>query len=113
MKTLPDSISLQKTSAGVTLELFVSADVEYFKGHFNAQAILPGVALVDWAVRLGKQHLEIKRDFIEMKKVKFHEFVKPNSKIELILNYRDDKKELSYRYHSKELTYASGKIIFG
>jgi 3-hydroxymyristoyl/3-hydroxydecanoyl-(acyl carrier protein) dehydratase len=113
MKTLPDIRSRQNTSDGIILELFVSEDVEYFKGHFDTQAILPGVALTDWATRLGIRYFEINGDFIEMKRIKFHEFVTPNSTIELILNYRAEKKELTYRYRAGELNHASGKIIFG
>ena len=45
-QSAPDAASLH-------LQLLISADLACFAGHFPSIAIVPGVAQVDWVVRLA------------------------------------------------------------
>ncbi|AEI35607.1 MULTISPECIES: ApeI family dehydratase [Francisella] len=68
--------------------VLVSAQVlhecDFFKGHFQEQAILPGIAQVDFVINLASQIFDInKLSFGNIPQVKFKKVILPNDDIEI------------------------------
>lgn len=93
------------------IALHVPADLAYFEGHFPGLPLVPGVVLVDWAVKLAASafalELEAARDF----QVKFQRPILPGS--DLILSMKRSADRLSFEYRNGTEIVSSGKIVLG
>ncbi|MET3107101.1 acyl-coenzyme A synthetase/AMP-(fatty) acid ligase [Oxalobacteraceae bacterium GrIS 2.11] len=86
--------------------------LHYFVGHFENAPVLPGVAQVHWAIRIGREIFDVPDAFHAMHGLKFHHVVFPNEQTRLKLNYDAHKKCLSFSYTSASKQHSSGKIFF-
>lgn len=112
----PTIRKINKTPHETVLTLFIPADLHYFNGHFNNKPVLPGVVQIDWAVFFGQQYFNISGKFNSMEAVKFHEFIGPDSEVELTLSYSADKNaikgKLYFQYKSAQARHSAGRIVF-
>lgn len=109
-------ISEQRISAGenqLCLHLRVSADLEWFRGHFPSQPLLPGVAQLDWVMAYGASLAPDMR-FCAIDSVKFQRPVLPGSLLELTLCWDCARSVLSFSYvllaGEERLAVSCGKI---
>lgn len=96
----------------IELRLLVAADLEYFKGHFPEQAVLPGVTQLDWAVRLGCQHFGYSEAVANLEVLKFQQLILPGQEVTLSISNNAAKGKLTFAYSDGEHRYASGRIAF-
>lgn len=96
----------------IELRLLVAADLEYFKGHFPEQAVLPGVTQLDWAVRLGCQHFGYCEAVANIEVLKFQHLILPGQEVTLSISNNAAKGKLSFAYSDGDNRYASGRINF-
>lgn len=96
----------------VRLALDVDAGLAVFDGHFPEAPILPGVALLDWANRLGRDAFGLRGDFAGMDAVKFQHLVRPGMQLDVELTWRADKGQLGFRFSSDTGVHASGRLRF-
>ncbi|NDL65627.1 ApeI family dehydratase [Acerihabitans arboris] len=119
---LPTEIS-RRTLAGSQAELLLQLDpaLFWFRGHFPAQPILPGVAQVDWALHYFRELLALEPQapdarFSGIESVKFQRPVKPGQTLRLHLEWQAPRRLLTFRYTlcnlnlTDEPTVSSGKI---
>lgn len=114
---LPTEIS-RRMLDGEQAELLLRLDpaLFWFRGHFPAQPILPGVAQVDWALRYCRELLGLDERFSGIENVKFQRPVKPGQTLRLHLEWHAPRRLLFFRYtlydptHPAEPTVSSGKI---
>lgn len=115
-EALPHIRAETHTDAGVTLRLFVPADLSLFSGHFPGFPLLPGVAQIHWAAQLGAAHFPIgggtSGGFSRLLNIKFQKPVLPDSELDLALNWDAARRQLAFSYHSAAGCHASGKIEF-
>lgn len=97
---------------GITLQLFVPADLSLFGGHFPGFPLLPGVAQIDWAARLGIARFAIGDRFSRLLNIKFPKPVRPDSELSLTLAWDAARRHLTFSYSSPLGCHASGKIEF-
>ena len=97
-------------SAELVLDMLKSLDC--FNGHFDDFPVVPGVALIEWAISAAKDHLLKDCAFIGMSQVKFQKFIKPNQVIRLKLETKPESMNLKYQYHDAETIYSSGILKF-
>jgi 3-hydroxymyristoyl/3-hydroxydecanoyl-(acyl carrier protein) dehydratase len=83
-----------------------------FEGHFDDFPIVPGVALIEWAMRAAESHLLKNHIFIGMSQIKFQKFIRPNQVIRLRLDFNPDSMNLKYQYQSAGIIYSSGILKF-
>ncbi|MES1989217.1 MAG: 3-hydroxyacyl-ACP dehydratase [Pseudomonadota bacterium] len=97
----------------VRLDLQIPVELAYFPGHFPNLPVLPGVVQIDWAVRYARQHLALSGYFTALENIKFQSLVLPDARLELLLTWDEQKKQLEFLYATSERKYSSGRIAFG
>lgn len=112
--TRPEILSTQAESAQKTrLRLRLPADLLYFKGHFPAAPILPGVVQIDWAIRFGLEFFPLNGEFKGMEALKFQQVLQPGEEPELELEFKPEKNSVFFRYVSPRGRHSSGLLLFG
>lgn len=93
------------------LSLHVPRDLAYFDGHFPTFPLVPGVALIDWAVNLGVRALALELDAARQFQVKFLHPVYPGDDLVLLMVRSKDR--LTFEYRVDEQIVSVGKITLG
>ncbi|KFN42936.1 AMP-binding protein [Arenimonas oryziterrae] len=101
-----------RTANTVSLNLDVDAELAVFDGHFPITPVLPGVALLDWAIRLGREAFALQRQFARMDVLKFQLLVRPGTRLNLQLDWQENHGALAFRYTSELGAHASGRVLF-
>lgn len=96
----------------VEFRLLVTAELEYFNGHFPEHAVLPGVTQLDWAVRLGCQYFGYSEAVANLEVLKFQQLILPGQEVSLSISNNAAKGKLTFAYRDGESRYASGRITF-
>ena len=73
---------------------------------------VPGVALIEWAVRAAEVHLVKNHIFSGMSQIKFQKFIKPNQIIRLSLDLNTESMNIKFKYHNVGIVYSSGILKF-
>lgn len=102
---------LEKTENSVILEFSVPKTSPYFDGHFPGFSILPAVAQVELIIRSASEYLATGINILEMRRIKFTKFIRPNISLSLRLEKKD--KTLSFKIFAsgEEEVYSSGLIL--
>jgi 3-hydroxymyristoyl/3-hydroxydecanoyl-(acyl carrier protein) dehydratase len=109
---MPDARWQERTPERARLELDVSPDLAAFEGHFPQAAVLPGVALLDWAVRLGREAFGLHGGVLRMEAVKFQHLVRPGACLQVELDWQPAAAQLGFRFVSGQGVHASGRLRF-
>lgn len=99
-----------ENSAELVLDMLKS--LACFNGHFDDFPVVPGVALIEWAIRAAESNLLKDHIFIGMSQIKFQKFIQPNQVIRLRLDFNSESMNLKYQYHSTGIIYSSGILKF-
>lgn len=108
---LPKVEAVRRDESGVTLTLAMDPQLAVFDGHFDEVKILAGVAQVDFAVRLGRAHFTLPREFSRLEVIKFQRVIQPGDVVDLKLTWDEKKKKLYFTYTSPKGVHASGRIL--
>jgi acyl-coenzyme A synthetase/AMP-(fatty) acid ligase len=95
---------------GAEFDLFISADLACFDGHFPRMPIVPGVVQIDWAVKLAARHLNFPIDSAQVFRVKFRRVTFPNTVVTLSLRHTGPWRRLNFQYSSGVEVLSSGSI---
>ena len=108
----PIMVSCQAQDNSVELVLDMLKSLDCFNGHFEDFPVVPGVALIDWAMQTAKKYLVKDHHFIGMSQIKFQKFIKPNQIVRLKLDLNPASMNLKYQYYSADTIYSSGTLKF-
>lgn len=100
----------RKLDDGVELDLLLPADLFYFKGHFPGSPILPGVAQIDWAVKLADHHLGTGIGSAQNFRTKFRRIIGPDHEVTLALRVPKGKAQLNFEYRDADDLLSSGTV---
>jgi acyl-CoA synthetase (AMP-forming)/AMP-acid ligase II len=103
---------LHREAAAAGLAVTAEAELVVFDGHFRDAPIVPGVALVDWAIGWGREAFAIAPGFARMEAMKFQRVVTPGTELGLSLTWQAGDGVLGFRYESAQGAHASGRIVF-
>ncbi len=111
--SLPSSRILQRTEDSAQLELKVNKDLVVFDGHFSQHAaVVPGVALIDWAIKHGRGLFPLPPRFVRIEALKFQQVIRPDTDVKLDIQWNETKGMLVFRYESIHGAHANGRILF-
>lgn len=111
--SLPPTKQLQRNTDSAQLLLDIHKDLIVFDGHFSQHAaVVPGVALIDWAIKHGRSLFSFDLRFLRIEALKFQQVIRPGSDINLDLQWNAVKGALMFRYESEQGMHANGRIIF-
>jgi acyl-coenzyme A synthetase/AMP-(fatty) acid ligase len=108
--TEPEIRVVRTLTDGAEFDLFISADLAYFDGHFPQKPIVPGVALIDWAVKLAARHLNFPIESAQAFRVKFSRIASPNTTVTLSLRHTGPWRRLNFQYSSGTEILSVGSI---
>ncbi|MGJ0623845.1 ApeI family dehydratase [Xenorhabdus bovienii] len=98
------------------VHLYLDPALDWFRGHFPIQPILPGVAQIDWVMHYAQTLLAPGWSFSSIEMVKFQLPLQPGNRLQLNMIWTEEKSLLIFHYgvenpNSGELHPASqGKI---
>jgi len=107
-------IVVSRRAGGLALELVLdmSKTLACFNGHFDGFPVVPGVALIEWAIKYSQEILGASLGFIGMSQVKFQGFIKPNQIVRLKLDFDPETMNLKFKYHKGDTIFSSGILKF-
>ena len=107
----PRAAWLLREARHAVIELDITPELLAFDGHFPQVPILPGVAQLDWAIRLGREAFSLPPHVLRMEALKFQRVVRPGLVVRLELDWLPEKSALVFRYASEQGPHASGRAI--
>ncbi len=93
-----------------TVTMMAIPELAAFEGHFPQAPILPGVVLVDWAVRLGREAFGLSGGLLRMEALKFQQLVRPGTELTAELAWAPHR--LDFRFTSAHGVHAGGRLRF-
>ncbi|TDR30749.1 AMP-binding enzyme [Hydromonas duriensis] len=113
MVKYPKIINITHSNLHSNLELEIPQELQYFKGHFKDEPILPGIAQLDWAVEYAKIEFDLHHANVNaIKLLKFSQIIKPKQVINLMLSHNPTKMSTNFSYESNTGRHASGVIVW-
>jgi 3-hydroxymyristoyl/3-hydroxydecanoyl-(acyl carrier protein) dehydratase len=95
---------------GAELTLHIDRGIACTEGHFPEVAVVPGIAQIDWAIRLAADYLAVEGDFSGMDVIKFQQLMLPGIDCQLMLKWLAQKQQLQFRFSHHDAVYSSGRI---
>lgn len=89
----------------------IPLDLAHFSGHFATTPVVPGVALIGWAMMLATQDLHAELCFGGMEAIKFQRLLRPGDKVQLRLRWDTTRDKLYFDYTTADTPCASGRIV--
>jgi 3-hydroxymyristoyl/3-hydroxydecanoyl-(acyl carrier protein) dehydratase len=112
---MPEPAWLGREHGKASATLLATAELAAFEGHFPLAAILPGVVMIDWAVRLGREAFDLTGDLQCMEALKFQQLVRPGMLLTADLEWTMLERGvgvLGFRFTSAQGAHASGRLRF-
>jgi len=107
----PDIISESIALNRAEFELRVPGELLYLQGHFPAEPVLPGVVQVHWAIELGADRLHFEPRFAGLEVLKFHRIIRPETRVDLALEWIESSRKLKFSYSSAEGIHSQGRVL--
>ena len=107
---MPPPLWLRRDAHGASATLTATAELAAFEGHFPQAPILPGVVLLDWAVRLGRDAFGLSFDVQRVEALKFQQLVRPGTELTVDLALVPGR--LDFRFTSAHGVHAAGRLRF-
>jgi len=109
---LPEVIATRFEDNNIILQCRIPAKLIYLDGHFESNAILPGVVQVHWAAHYGKELVPDTSVFHRIEALKFQQLLLPEQLFVLTLRFDTDKQKLVFSYDSEQGTHSSGRLCY-
>ncbi|MFC4274478.1 AMP-binding protein [Achromobacter aloeverae] len=99
------------TPAARRYVLDVPLDLRQFDGHFAATPVVPGVAQIDWAMKLARRDLSPSLAFRGVDALKFQRLIRPGDRIDLSLRWEPARGRLYFEFRGDGQPCSSGRIL--
>jgi 3-hydroxymyristoyl/3-hydroxydecanoyl-(acyl carrier protein) dehydratase len=109
--TRPEVLDVVAGPTALKLKLYVPATLQWFRGHFPEQPILPGVVQLAWAMGFARERFALDPAVEKIVELKFLRVIRPGAELELELAWSAGERELGFRFRQRESTCSSGRFI--
>jgi 3-hydroxymyristoyl/3-hydroxydecanoyl-(acyl carrier protein) dehydratase len=109
--TLPEILNATRTPHAATLELAVPPRLRYFRGHFPARPMLPGVVQLGWAIGLAREQFGIGAAVEQLAELKFSRVITPGARLQLELEWSAEQRCLSFRFSERDVVCSRGQVL--
>ncbi|HEX5419314.1 MAG TPA: AMP-binding protein, partial [Gammaproteobacteria bacterium] len=110
--TLPEIVADSADGLTRTVDLRISEQLRWFRGHFPNVPVLPGVVQIDWAAHFGAPLTRDAGRFERLQRVKFNHAMQPGVDVRLALRYDADKRSLSFAFSNDERMFSEGRFVY-
>lgn len=112
MQLQPERLGSPEILAADTVEwsLRIPEDLYFFQGHFPQAAIVPGVALTQWAIQFAAEQFQRAAKIDALSTLKFQQVLRPGEEVVLEIRDQPDKGSTQFRYYRGDIAHASGRI---
>ncbi|WP_420583813.1 hypothetical protein [Ruegeria sp.] len=107
---LPPFKIVASEGSHAVMSLDVVPELTCLRGHFPDKPIVPGIALLDWAVQLADQAFGCGRAVAGTRNLKFKKVVEPQTLLELTLEYQPERGRVKFTIASAFGEHASGIV---
>jgi len=108
----PEILSFSQDSNEVVIvDMGVSENISWFKGHFPEQAVLPGVVQTHWVGCLSETLFKLD-DFTKVSNLKFKNMILPGVQVSLSLKHKEEKNSVVFKFYDDNMTYTEGQMFF-
>lgn len=104
----PEIRSQRREGDIIELDLFVDSGLFQFQGHFPNEPVLPGVAQIDWAARLGREHYGLTGTITRLGQLKFSRLIVADRILLLRLEWNEATQRLVFSYRDGDEACSSG-----
>jgi len=94
------------------LDLFIPADLRCLRGHFPGLPVVPGVAQLDWAVKLAARHFDLPIAVANKVQIKFKRILVAPADVTLALHHRSAERQITFEYTQGEAVVSQGRFVF-
>ena len=97
----------------ISLEFVIPESSDFFNGHFPEFKLLPAVAQFEIITRFSRKYFKTQRYVPTIKRIKFSNPIRPDTKIHLDLEYKTEKGSVSFTMEDAEVegkVYSSGSF---
>jgi 3-hydroxymyristoyl/3-hydroxydecanoyl-(acyl carrier protein) dehydratase len=91
--------------------LDISPELDWFRGHFPGNPVLPGVVQLHWAVKVAQAIFGLTGAPAEIKRLKFKSIVMPPRIVELSV-FRSSENEVQFEFISMGQQHSEGRLVF-
>lgn len=111
----PEARLLERSPGSALFTIEVNASSPFFDGHFAGSPVLPGVAQIDWVMRLAREIFHLPAHFLRLEIIKFQHVILPGTQVQLSLKTveKDGESLLAFKFFSPLGQHASGRIVLG
>ena len=107
----PRILAIHADSDAVTLQLDVTPDLSWFRGHFPGEPVLAGIIQTHWAVQAASVLFGLDGPPQHIKRLKFSNVIVPPRIVELMVA-RHGQREVQFRIQGEALQHSQGRLIF-
>jgi 3-hydroxymyristoyl/3-hydroxydecanoyl-(acyl carrier protein) dehydratase len=108
---LPGVVSVASDVRELSLGLDIPPELGWFRGHFPARPVLPGIVQVHWAVLVSSAYFGLSGVPTVINRLKFKNVIVPPSVVELSVA-RLTNSEVSFGYTGAGKMYSEGRLVF-
>ena len=103
---------LEQSTGAARWTVRLGDDLVHFQGHFPGKPILPGVAQVDWAIRLARRQFGDLGSFASLERLKFQAIAVPGEILELALEWDAATGLLNFSFVAGGRRKSTGRVRF-
>ena len=96
LHSIDNEIVISKEENRVVIEFVIPLESDFYNGHFPEYKLLPAVAQIDLTNRFAKKYFGTPRYITHIKRAKFSNPIRPDTKIRLDMTFKREKQIISF-----------------